>query len=253
MVRRKKVPRSRRVKYALAKKLVNLRQNLFGDHGADEMARRLGLRDGTWHKYEIGHTVPGEVVLELFRMFPDEAQPLLLIDREDSFQFELASRDGWLPFPEDPADQIRAAKFCSSFISQSAVDESFTRRFHADLLEVGVRCCLAQEDLEIGAKTRERIDEMIRAHEKLILILSINAINSEWVEKEVETAMEIERKKKRAVLLPIRIDDAIKRTENGWAADIWRLRHVGDFCSWQNPDAYNVAFNRLLKDLKSGA
>lgn len=91
---------------------------------------------------------------------------------------------------------------------------------------------------------------MIRAHDKLILVLSINAINSEWVEKEVETAMDIERKKKRDVLLPIRIDDAVTRTENGWAADIWRQRHVGDFCCWKNPDAYNCAFNRLLKDLK---
>jgi hypothetical protein len=253
MVRRKKVPRSLRVKYALARDLVALRVKLFGDHGAGEMARRMGLPVRTWHNYEHGSIVPAEVVLKLMQMFPAEAHFGQPHDTEDSFHFDSAPYNGWLPFSDDPADQISATKYYSCFISQSTEDKSFTRRLHADLLKNGIRCCFAQEDLEIGAKTRERIDELIRAHDKLILVLSNNAINSEWVEKEVETAMDIERKKKRAVLLPIRIDDAIMRKENGWAADIWRQRHVGDFCFWKNPDAYNCAFNRLLKDLKSEA
>lgn len=73
MVRRKRVPKSLRVKYALARDLGALRLKLFGDHGAGEMARRLGLPVQTWQKYERGNTVPAEVVLMLLEMFPAEA------------------------------------------------------------------------------------------------------------------------------------------------------------------------------------
>ena len=29
-------------------------------------------------------------------------------------------------------------------------------------------------------------------------------------------------------------------------------RHVGDFCQWKHHDAYQTAFQRLLRDLKAG-
>jgi hypothetical protein len=37
----------------------------------------------------------------------------------------------------------------------------------------------------------------------------------------------------------------------GWAADIRRQRHIGDFRQWKDRDAYQKAFNRLLRDLKA--
>jgi len=38
-----------------------------------------------------------------------------------------------------------------------------------------------------------------------------------------------------------------------WAADLRRQRHIGDFREWKNHDAYEKAFKRLLRDLKSEA
>ena len=37
----------------------------------------------------------------------------------------------------------------------------------------------------------------------------------------------------------------------GWAADVCRQRHIGDFTKWKDHDAYKTAFGRLLRDLKA--
>jgi hypothetical protein len=53
------------------------------------------------------------------------------------------------------------------------------------------------------------------------------------------------------MLFPIRVDDAIKDVDAGWATDIRRTRHFGDFRNWKNHDVYTKVFERLLVDLKS--
>ena len=50
---------------------------------------------------------------------------------------------------------------------------------------------------------------------------------------------------------PIRLDDAVMETDQAWAADIRRTRHIGDFRNWKDHDAYQNAFARLLRDLKA--
>jgi hypothetical protein len=141
-------------------------------------------------------------------------------------------------------------QFYSSFISYSAKDTPFAERLYADLQSNGVRCWYAPEDLKIGDKIRVGIDQSIRLHDKLLLILSKNSVESEWVEKEVETAMERERREKRTVLFPIRLDDAVMKIENGWPADIRRSRNIGDFRRWKNHDSYQKSFDRLMRDLQ---
>jgi hypothetical protein len=43
------------------------------------------------------------------------------------------------------------------------------------------------------------------------------------------------------------------QTDEAWAADIRRTRHIGDFTRWKEQDAYQQAFQRLLRDLKAEA
>jgi uncharacterized protein YjbI with pentapeptide repeats len=144
-----------------------------------------------------------------------------------------------------------AIQYYSCFISYSSKDDAFAKRLHADLQNNGVRCWFAPEDMKIGDKFRHRIDEAIHVHERLLLILSDNSVSSEWVEKEVETAFEKEQREKRTVLFPVRLDDAIMECHTGWSADIRRTRHIGDFRRWKDHDAYQQAFNRVLRDLKA--
>ena len=131
----------------------------------------------------------------------------------------------------------------SCFISYSANDLTFAERLHADLQNAGVRCWFAPKDLKIGDRYREVFDRAIQRHERTLLILSKDSVKSDWVEKE--------RKQKRTVLFPVRLDDAVMRIETGWAADVRRLRHMGDFLEWQSPEQYKTAFRLLLHDLKA--
>ncbi len=86
-----------------------------------------------------------------------------------------------------------------------------------------------------------------------MLILSKKSIESDWVEKEVETAFEEERRRKETVLFPIRLDNKVMETNEAWAADIRRTRNIGDFRNWKDHDAYQKAFERLIRDLKHAA
>lgn len=75
---------------------------------------------------------------------------------------------------------------------------------------------------------------------------------SEWVEDEIQAALEDERRggQRRTVLFSVRIDSAIEEAELAWARRIKRTRHIGDFSNWKDHDAYHQAFKRLLRDLQ---
>jgi hypothetical protein len=142
-------------------------------------------------------------------------------------------------------------EFYSCFISHSGKDKKFAERLHADLQMKGVRCWFAHEHMKIGDEIRPRIDESIRHYDKLLIVLSENSINSNWVQKEVETAFEKEQRQNKPVLFPIRLDDSVMQTDEAWAADIRRMRHIGDFTKWKDHDSYQKAFGQLLRDLKA--
>jgi uncharacterized protein YjbI with pentapeptide repeats len=133
-------------------------------------------------------------------------------------------------------------QFYASFISYSSKDQRFADRLYADLQNKGVRCWLASEDLKIGDRIRVGIDEAIRLHDKLLLVLSRHSVASDWVEQEVETALERERKEKRTVLFPIRLDNAVMKVESGWPALIRNTRNMGDFTRWKDHHSYTKSW-----------
>jgi hypothetical protein len=106
--------------------------------------------------------------------------------------------------------------------------------------------------MKIGAKTRVAIDESIRLHDKLLLVLSKHSVASDWVEQEVEIALARERKEQRIVLFPIRLDEEVMKSDKGWPALVKNSRNIGDFRQWKNPEAYQKVLDRLLRDLKAG-
>jgi hypothetical protein len=144
-----------------------------------------------------------------------------------------------------------AIHYYSCFISYSSKDEAFAKRLHADLQNSGVRCWFAPHDLPIGAKTWDAIDAAIRVRDKLLLILSENAIASDWVEDEVGKAFAEERRRNQVVLFPVRIDEEVMETAEPWAVKLRDQRNIGDFRRWKDHDAYQRAFERVLHDLKA--
>jgi TIR domain/Pentapeptide repeats (8 copies) len=142
-----------------------------------------------------------------------------------------------------------AIQHYSCFISYSSKDQTFAERLHADLQNEGVRCWFAPHDMRIGAKIIDALDKAIRMREKVLLILSESAVVSDWVEDEVTTAFEEERRRGNVVLFPVRIDDAVLQTSEAWAAKL-RARHIGDFRHWKEQNSYQESFERLMRDLR---
>ena len=107
------------------------------------------------------------------------------------------------------------------------------------------------EDVKIGDEFRNHIDEAIRLHDKLMVILSQHSVESSWVEFEVNKALKEEQDQGKLVLFPFKLDETVMETPEAWAADIRRQRHPGDFVKWKEHDAYQAAFQRLLRDLQA--
>lgn len=147
---------------------------------------------------------------------------------------------------------LEPIQFYSCFISYASKDQEFAERLYADLQAKGVRVWFAPHDLPIGARIRPAIDESIRVHDKLLLVLSESSVSSQWVEQEVESALAKEREQEgRTVLFPIRIDGAVMDSKAGWPALLKNTRNVGDFTRWKDHDSYQKALERLLRDLKA--
>lgn len=135
------------------------------------------------------------------------------------------------------------------FISYSAQDSIFAQKLYEDLRKNDVRCWFAPESLRIGDKIWDSIDSAISLHDRLLLVLSNAAIDSEWVEDEVTRAFAEERERGEVVLMPIRIDDSVMSTNEAWASKLRNSRNIGDFRNWHTEGLYEKSLGNLLNDL----
>jgi hypothetical protein len=151
-----------------------------------------------------------------------------------------------------------ATPYYSCFISYSTCDQAFAQRLHTDLQAKGVRCWFAPEDVVGGKKLYEQIDQAIRMHDKLLLVLSEHSIGSQWVMTEIRRTRKAELRGGRQKLFPIRLVDwgmleeweCVTDSGEDLAARV-REYFIPDFSNWENHAAYKPAFDRLLRDLKA--
>jgi uncharacterized protein YjbI with pentapeptide repeats len=156
--------------------------------------------------------------------------------------------------PEDVIEIARKRSFSSQlapcFISYSSIDLHFVRRLHRDLQDEGVRCWYAPEAMRVGEDIRIRIQEAIRKHARVIVVLSETSAQSEWVKFEVRTAVEEEmRSSLTNILLPIRIDSFTDGVVPDWVGAIRARRSIGDFRDWADSARYRAALRGLLEAL----
>ncbi len=150
--------------------------------------------------------------------------------------------------------------FYSCFISYSHHDEEYAHRLHSQMQVEKLRVLYAPADMRGGKKSYPQIDEAIRLHDKLLLVLTANSMASEWVATEIRRARQAEVRDGRQKLFPIRVCDmqAIKNWEcfdadtgKDLAVEI-REYHIPDFSDWKNYDSFETAFASLIRDLRSG-
>ena len=130
-----------------------------------------------------------------------------------------------------------SARLPSCFISYSAKDNRFIERFRNELANHGVRTWFAPRDLPFGASTRDVIEAQIKSHDRLIVVLSKSSLQSQWVQFEVETALELEQKKRREILIPVCIDDTAFASKVSWARHLVRTRNVAQYQNWRHADS----------------
>jgi TIR domain len=145
------------------------------------------------------------------------------------------------------------------FISYSHRDEAFAQKIHSRLRAEGIAVWYAPEDVQAGKKIHEQIDKAIQDRDRLLLVLTKHSMASEWVTSEIRKARKAEIKDCERKLFPIRLVsfDVIREWEcfdadsgKDLGVEI-REYFIPDFSKWKQPDHFEAAFARLLKDLRA--
>jgi TIR domain len=154
---------------------------------------------------------------------------------------------------------IQPIQYHACFISYSTKDDAFARRLHERMRAEHLRVWFAPEDMQGGKKLHEEIDRAIQLHDRLLLVLSEQSMQSEWVMTEIRNARRMERKEQRRKLFPIRLvemeqirDWSCFDADGGkdLAVEV-REYFIPDFSRWKDHDAFEAAFARLLRDLRA--
>ena len=93
------------------------------------------------------------------------------------------------------------------FLSHNWKDKDVARKLAKDLGERGIGTWLDEAEIRLGDSLVEKIRHGIDTVEYLVVLLSEASVNSEWVKKEVDIAMNQEIEGKKVKVLPVLLDN----------------------------------------------
>lgn len=158
-----------------------------------------------------------------------------------------------------PSILNQAIDFYSCFISYNQADEVFARRVHAQLQDQGIRCWLDQHQMLPGDDIYEKIQEGIKLWDKVLLCCSETSLTSWWVDNEIDTAFEKERRlmrdrgKKVLVLIPLDTDGYLLsgKWKSGKEEQV-RARIAGNFQGWKKDnDLFECELEKVVRALRT--
>lgn len=95
-----------------------------------------------------------------------------------------------------------------AFISHSTKDKPFVRKLAADLVASGVKVWLDEQNILVGDSIPEKIAQGLAESDFFLIVVSENSVKSEWVKKELNSAIVNEIERRKVTILPIKLDGA---------------------------------------------
>ena len=135
------------------------------------------------------------------------------------------------------------------FISYSHADTAFVEKLEPQLTKLGIRFWRDIHNATAG-RLETQVDRAMRQNPTVILILSENSTNSDWVEHEARLARDLEKEIGRDVLCPIALDAS-------WKSAKWPKRlmeqimeyNILDFSKWKDDRFFEQVFNKMISGL----
>jgi TIR domain len=127
----------------------------------------------------------------------------------------------------------------SIFLCHSSKDKFFVRELAEKLSAAGVRVWLDEAEINIADSLTAKIGQAIDGMDYFAVVLSRHSVTSEWVQRELQIAMQRELKERKVVVLPLLMEPVE-------LPPFLRDKLYADFTG---PEHFNATFPKLLEAL----
>ena len=94
------------------------------------------------------------------------------------------------------------------FLSHNHNDKPFVRELAKYLRQYGIEVWVDEAEIKIGDSLIDKVGKAIKENAYVGVVISRHSVNSTWVERELQIALQREFREKRVVVLPILLDES---------------------------------------------
>lgn len=123
------------------------------------------------------------------------------------------------------------------FLSHSSKDKPFIRQLAADLAKENILVWLDEQQINVGDSINDKISQGLAESDYFLIAMSENSVSSEWVKRELNSALIAEIESKKVKILPIKLSECEFPT-------LIKDKKYADFTK-----SYKVGLSELIKSI----